>query len=93
MIMLFPNKVKFINENDVVIFIQMNHVLTLIGYVYHSIHSRGYKGKGGVIHCCAQLLYHWFRSHIPCQCAFVDTQDTLKWSQRLMGLTSKDIDW
>lgn len=79
-IMLFPNEVKFVDENVVVIFIQRNMVPTLLGYVYHSMHSRSYKGKSGVIHCCAPLLYHWFRSHLPFQCAFVDTQDTLKWS-------------
>ncbi|XP_050916840.1 uncharacterized protein LOC127132022 [Lathyrus oleraceus] len=90
-IVLFPNEVKYIDENVVVIFIQRNHVLTLLGDVYHSIQSRSYKGKGGVIHYCAPLLYHWFRSLLPFQGSFVDTKDTLKWSQRMMELTSKDI--
>ncbi|XP_050897792.1 uncharacterized protein LOC127104659 [Lathyrus oleraceus] len=92
-IVLFPNEVKFVDENIVAIFIQRSHVPTLLGDFYHSIHSRSYKGKDGVVHCCAPLLYHWFRSHLLCQGVFVDIQDTLKWSQSLMGLTSKDIDW
>lgn len=91
--MLFPNEVKFVDKNDVVIFIQRNLVPTLLGDVYHSLHSRSYQGKGGVVHYYAPLLYHWFRSHPPCQGAFVDSQDTLIWSQRLMGITSKDNDW
>ncbi|XP_050897025.1 uncharacterized protein LOC127103827 [Lathyrus oleraceus] len=92
-IVLFLNEVKFIDENFVAIFIQRNIAPTLLGDLYHSRQSRSYKGKGGVVHYCAPLLYRWFRSHLPCQGAFVDTQDTLKWSQRLMGLTSKDTDW
>ncbi|XP_050895252.1 uncharacterized protein LOC127101858 [Lathyrus oleraceus] len=92
-IMLFPDEVKFVDENVIVIFIQRNPVPTLLGDVYHSIHSRSFKGKGGVVYYSTPLLYHWFRSHLACQCAFVDTQDTLKWSQSMMRLTSKDIDW
>ena len=65
---------------------------TLLGDVYHSLHSQNYKGKGGVVHFCSPLLYHWFRGHLPRHGAFVDTQRTLKWAPRLMGLTSKDID-
>lgn len=91
--MLFPNEVKFVDKNAVSIFIQKNHVPTLLGDVYHFIHFRSYKGNGGVVHYCAPLLYHWFRSNLPYHGTFLDTQVTLKWSQRMIGLTSKDIDW
>lgn len=43
-IIFFPNKVKFVDENVVATFIQRNHVPTLLGDIYHSIHSRSYKG-------------------------------------------------
>lgn len=55
---LFSNEVKFVDENVISIFIQRNPVPTLLGDIYHSIHSRSFKGKGGVLHCCAPLLYH-----------------------------------
>lgn len=43
--------------------------------------------------CCAPLLYLWFRSHLPCKGEFVDNKETLKWSKRLMRITSKDLIW
>ncbi|XP_050909008.1 uncharacterized protein LOC127122765 [Lathyrus oleraceus] len=92
-IVLFSNEVKFVDENVVAIFIQRNHVPTLLRDVYHFIYSRSFKGNGVVVHYYAPLLYQWFRSQLPCQRAFLDTQDTLKLSQRMKGLTSKDIDW
>lgn len=89
--MLFANKRKFVDMNAISIFIQKNLVPTLLGDLYHSVHSISDKGKGGVVFCCASLLYRWFASHLPLQGEFVDTHHTIKWSNRLMGLTSKDL--
>lgn len=55
-IMLFPNEVKFVDDIFIAIFIQRNSVPPLLGDVYDSIHSRSFKGKGGVIYYCAPLL-------------------------------------
>ncbi|XP_050919819.1 uncharacterized protein LOC127137395 [Lathyrus oleraceus] len=92
-IILFPNERKFVDMNAISIFIQKNPVPTLLGYMYHFMHSRNDKGKGGVVFCCASLLHRWFSSHLPSQGAFVDTQHTMRWSNHLMGLTSKDLNW
>ncbi|XP_050897656.1 uncharacterized protein LOC127104515 [Lathyrus oleraceus] len=85
--------VDFIDMNAIHIFMMRNHVPTLMGDVYHSIHSRNHKKRGGLVWCCAPLLYHWFRSHLPCKGAFADNEETSKWSKRLMGLTSNDLVW
>ena len=39
------------------------------------------------------MLYKWFIAQLPSKGPFVDTKDTRMWSQRLMALTSFDIDW
>lgn len=91
-IVQFPNVTNFVDINAIQIFAQRNPVPTLLGDFYHSIHTRNQK-KGGLVWCCAQLLYIWFKSHLPTEGAFIDTKDTLRWSDRLMGLTSKDIKW
>lgn len=91
-IVLFHNVANFVDMNAIQIFAQRNPVPTLLGDFYHSIHTRN-KKKGGLVWCCAQLLYIWFKSHLPTEGAFIDTKDTLRWSGRLMGLTSKDIKW
>lgn len=72
-IMLFPNERKFVDMNAIFICIQKNLVPTLLGDLYHFMHSRSGKGKGGVVFCCAPLLYRWFASHLPSQGAFIDT--------------------
>lgn len=91
-IVLFPNVANFVDINAIQIFAQRNPVPTLLGDFYHSIDTRNQK-KGGLVWCCAQFLYIWFKSHLPTEGAFIDTKDTLRWSDRLMGLTSKDIKW
>lgn len=45
------------------------------------------------INYCLQLLYKWFLSHLLASGPFVSTQGTLKWSVRVMSLTSYDIRW
>ncbi|XP_050909146.1 uncharacterized protein LOC127122915 [Lathyrus oleraceus] len=84
-IVLFPNMVDFIDMNVICIFMMED--------VYHYIHSRNHKRRGGLVWCCAPLLYHWFRSHLPCKGAFMDNKETLELSKRLMRLTSKDFRW
>lgn len=85
--------VDFVDMNAIRIFMMGNPIPMLLGDVYHSIHSRNHKRKGGLAWCCAPLLYHWFQSHLPCKGAFVDTKETLKLSKRLIGLTSKNLVW
>ncbi|XP_050889305.1 uncharacterized protein LOC127094524 [Lathyrus oleraceus] len=92
-IVLFPNMVGFVNMNAIRIFMMGNLVPTFLGDIYHSIHSKNHKKRGGLVWCCAPLLYHWFRSHLPCKGAFADNKETSKWSKRLMELTSKDLVW
>ncbi|XP_050894030.1 uncharacterized protein LOC127100795 [Lathyrus oleraceus] len=92
-IVFLPNVVDFVDMNVIRIFMMGNPVPTLLGDVYHSIHSRNHKKRGGLVWCCAPLLYHWFQSHLPCKGAFVDNKETSKWSKRLMGLISNDLVW
>ncbi|XP_058768086.1 uncharacterized protein LOC131641795 [Vicia villosa] len=92
-IVLFPKIPDFVDINAIPIFMVGDRVPTLLGYVYHFLHSRNYKGTGGVVNCCIPLLYMWFKNHLPCKGAFVATQDSLSWAKRLMGLKSKDIRW
>ncbi|XP_050876017.1 uncharacterized protein LOC127079676 [Lathyrus oleraceus] len=92
-IVLFPNVIDFFDMNAIRIFMVGNPIPTLLRDVYHSIHSRNHKKRGGLVWCYAPLLYHWFRSHLPYKGAFVDNKETLKWSKRLMGLTSNDLVW
>ncbi|XP_058759536.1 uncharacterized protein LOC131632824 [Vicia villosa] len=66
-IVLFPNIPKFVDINVIRIFMTGNPFPTLLEDVYHSVHSRNHKGKGGVMNCCIPLLYLWFNSHMPCK--------------------------
>lgn len=58
-IVLFPNVVDFIYMNVICIFMMRD--------VYHYIHSINHKRRNGLVWCCAPLLYHWYRSHLPCK--------------------------
>ena len=91
-IVLFPNIPDFVDENAIRIFMSKNPVPTLLGDVYYSVHSRNYKKKGGLVRCCAPLLYKWFMSHLPHKGAFVEVKG-MKWSEKIMGLEAKDIFW
>ncbi|XP_050884052.1 uncharacterized protein LOC127087231 [Lathyrus oleraceus] len=90
-IVLFPSMPNFIDHVAISIFIGGNPVPTLLADTYYAIHSR--HGKGGAIKCCLPLLLRWFMSLLPVSGPFVDTQSTLKWTQRVMSLTSYDIRW
>ncbi|KAI5388820.1 hypothetical protein KIW84_074470 [Lathyrus oleraceus] len=92
-IIMFPNQKNFVDINDVRLFMQRNPIPTLVGDVYYSVHNRNEKRRGGLIRCCAQLLYKWFMGYLPSRGAFVFLDPTVKWSFRLMGLRAKDIAW
>ncbi|KAI5437492.1 hypothetical protein KIW84_023561 [Lathyrus oleraceus] len=89
---LFPNIDGFVDVNVIRIFLIGNHVPTLLGDMYFSLHLRNSKG-GGTIVCCIPLLYKWFISHLPQTPDFMENKQCLRWSQRLMSLTNDDIVW
>ena len=68
---LFPNIDNFVDVNFIRIFLIGNHVSTLLGDMYFSLHLRNSKG-GGTIVCCVPLLYKWFISHLPQTLAFME---------------------
>ncbi|GAU50278.1 hypothetical protein TSUD_409140 [Trifolium subterraneum] len=91
-LVLFANVDYFVDSSDIQVFLGGNPVPTLLADAYHSIHHRTQKG-GGLIICCAPLLYRWFISHIPQTSHFQENPEKLRWSQRIMPLTSADIVW
>ncbi|KAI5404415.1 hypothetical protein KIW84_051544 [Lathyrus oleraceus] len=91
-LVLFPNIDKFVDVNAIRIFSALNHVPTLLGDTYFSLHMRNEKG-GGAIVCYLPLLYKWFISHLPQTVAFKENKGCLRWSTRLMSLTNDDISW
>ncbi|KAI5418126.1 hypothetical protein KIW84_042672 [Lathyrus oleraceus] len=91
-LVLFPNIDKLVDVNAIRIFSTLNHVPTLLGNTYFSLHMRNAKG-GGTIVCCLPLLYKWFISHLPQTVAFKENKGCLRWSTRLMSLTNDDIFW
>lgn len=91
-IVLFPNIDDFVDMEAIRIFMLQNPVPTLLADVYHYVHWRVEK-KGGMIQCCAPLLYRWFLSHLPKEGPFVENKDNLKWSKRVASLTADDISW
>ncbi|KAI5415608.1 hypothetical protein KIW84_040866 [Lathyrus oleraceus] len=90
-IVLFPSMPNFIDYAAISVFLGRNPVPTLLADTYYAIHSR--HGKGGAIRCCLPLLLRWFMSLLPASGPFMDTQSTLKWTQRVVSLTSYDIRW
>ena len=91
-LVLFPNVDYFVDSSAIQIFLGENPVPTLLADAYHSIHHRTQKGNGLII-CCAPLLYRWFISHLPQTSRFKENPQKLRWSQRIMPLTSADIVW
>ncbi|XP_058746333.1 uncharacterized protein LOC131619228 [Vicia villosa] len=91
-IVMFPNVPNFVDSAAVHIFMGKNPIPTLLADTYYAVHSR-YEKRGGAITCCLQLLFIWFLSLLPNKGPFVKTRDTLKWTHRIMSLTSYDIQW
>ncbi|XP_058724589.1 uncharacterized protein LOC131596048 [Vicia villosa] len=91
-IVMFPSVPNFVGSAAVHIFMGKNPIPTLLANTYYAVHSR-YEKSGGAITCCLQLLFIWFLSLLPSKGPFVKTRDTLKWTHRVMSLTSYDIQW
>ncbi|XP_050916553.1 uncharacterized protein LOC127131681 [Lathyrus oleraceus] len=89
---LLPSVDEFFDINAIKIFLIGNPVPTLLTDVYHSVHLKNFH-KGGMIICCATLLYKWFILHLPQSTSFWDLKDGLLWSQKIMSITHSDIDW
>ena len=70
---LFPNIDGFVDVNAIRLFLIGNHVPTLLGDMYFSLHLRNSKG-GGTIVCCIPLLYKWFILHLPQTPTFVENK-------------------
>ncbi|KAI5430815.1 hypothetical protein KIW84_035078 [Lathyrus oleraceus] len=83
---------NFVNLASIYLFMAQNPVPTLLVDIYYSIHMRNEKKKGTIV-CCTPLLYRWFILHLPSKGPFVDNKGNLKWSQRIMSLTTEDISW
>ncbi|XP_050889972.1 uncharacterized protein LOC127095303 [Lathyrus oleraceus] len=79
---LFPNVENFVKINAIKILLIRNPVATLLVVTYHSIHIRN-SYSGGIIICCAPLLYKWLISHLPQSTTFWDLKDGLLWSQKI----------
>lgn len=90
-IVLFPSSLNFVDLAAICVFLGGNPVPTLLADTYFAIHSR--HGKGGAINCCLQLLFQWYMSLLPTKGPFIETEKALKWTQRVMSLTSYDIQW
>src|SRR4051812_36306045 len=89
---LVPNVNDFVDINAIKIFLIGNPVSTLLGDMYFSIHHKNRQG-GGIIVCCAPLLYKWIASHLPKSPIFTENREGLHWPRRLMSLTNNDIHW
>src|SRR3954466_6631242 len=91
-LVMFPNVDNFVDINAIKIFLNGNPVPTLLGDMYFSVHHRNRQG-GGIIVCCAPLLFKWIVSHLPESPIFTENREGLRWPRRLMSLTSNDIHW
>ena len=90
-IVLFPNFDDFVDMTAICIFLTKNPVPTLLADVFYYLTWRSAK-KGGMVACCAPLLYTWLQTHLPNGGPFVDQKDA-SWPQRLGSLRSSDISW
>ncbi|XP_050877571.1 uncharacterized protein LOC127081349 [Lathyrus oleraceus] len=78
-IILFPNVDNFMDINAIHIFLIQNPVPTLLVDTYYYIHYIT-KKKGGIVMCCAPLLYKWFIAHLSQSSLFKDNKECLRWS-------------
>ncbi|XP_050919447.1 uncharacterized protein LOC127136991 [Lathyrus oleraceus] len=89
-IVLFYNMEDFVDLASIYLFMANNLVPTLLTDTYYSIHVRNQNRKGTIV-CCIPLLYRWFILHLPTNGPFIDNKGNLKWSQRIMSLTTEYI--
>lgn len=90
-IVMFSNTTNCVNHTVVHLFMDGNPMPTLLADTYHSIHSV-YETRGTIV-CCLPLLCKWFTSHLPVNGPFVEARDAYLFYQRIMSLTSHDIEW
>jgi len=84
-LVFFPNLDNFVDINAIKIFLSKNLVPTLLADKYHSIHHRTHK-EGGVITCCAPLLYKWFTSHLPQSYLSIANLEKIPCSERILAV-------
>ncbi|XP_050874910.1 uncharacterized protein LOC127078506 [Lathyrus oleraceus] len=72
-------------------FLMKSPVPTLLADVFYYLTWRN-ANKGGMVACCAPLLYTWLQTHLPNKGPFMDQEDA-SWPQRLGSLRSNDISW
>ncbi|XP_058783618.1 uncharacterized protein LOC131658328 [Vicia villosa] len=89
---LFPNTGNFVDMIAIKIFMKGNHVPTLIGDTYYSIHLRNSYGKG-MVTCCTPMLYKWYISHLADTHEFWRHKEGLSGPHKIMTLTNTDIVW
>ena len=87
---LFPNLDQLIDVNAVKVFLSRNPVPTLLGHIFHSLHTHTMK-RSRILMCCTPLLARWFILHLPL--SVLKNEQGVKWSQRLMSLLHSDIHW
>ncbi|XP_058756895.1 uncharacterized protein LOC131630120 [Vicia villosa] len=90
-IVLFPSLENFVSLSAICVFMNKKAVPTLLAETYFAIHSRN--GKGGYVGGFCHSFYRWFMLHLPVKGPFVLKKSSLRWSDRLVYLTSYDVRW
>ncbi|GAU44577.1 hypothetical protein TSUD_139500 [Trifolium subterraneum] len=92
-LVLFPDVENFVDFSAIGVFIARNPVTALLADLYYSLHIKYEGRRKGIVSCCVPLLQEWLTSHLPKKDSFVSNPAGLKWHQRMMALTEKDIFW
>ncbi|GAU10301.1 hypothetical protein TSUD_420410, partial [Trifolium subterraneum] len=92
-LVLFPDVENFVGFSAIGVFIAGNPVSALLADLYYSLHIKYEGRRKGMLFCCVPLLQEWLTSHLPRKDSFVSNPAGLKWHQRMMALTEKDIFW
>ncbi|GAU51780.1 hypothetical protein TSUD_415660 [Trifolium subterraneum] len=92
-LVLFPDVENFVDFSAIGVFIAGNPVSALLAGLYYSLHIKYEGRRKGMLFCCVPLLQEWLTSHLPRKDSFVSNPAGLKWHQRMMALTEKDIFW
>ncbi|GAU10113.1 hypothetical protein TSUD_419980, partial [Trifolium subterraneum] len=92
-LVLFPDIENFLDFSAIGVFITGNPISALLADLYYSLHIKYEGRRKGMLFCCVPLLQEWLTSHLPRKDSFVSNPAGLKWHQRMMALTEKDIFW
>ncbi|GAU10850.1 hypothetical protein TSUD_424530, partial [Trifolium subterraneum] len=92
-LVLFPDVENFVDFSAIGVLIARNPVSALLADLYYSLHIKYEGRRKGILFCCVPLLQEWLTSHLPRKDSFVSNPAGLKWHQRMMALTEKDIFW